>query len=53
MRPYFITERSDAKQDEVKAMVRRLQRMDVDVYRLREGLFVPDFTPYGRRTGRE
>ena len=50
VRHYFVTERSDAKQDEVEAMIRRLQRMDVDVYRLREGLFVPDFTPYGRAT---
>ena len=53
VRHYFITERSDAKQDEVEEMIRRLQRMDVDVYRLREGLSVPDFTPYGRPTGRE
>jgi hypothetical protein len=50
VRHYFITERRDAKQREVQALVRRLQRMDVDVYRLREGLHVPDFTPYGRRT---
>ena len=52
VRQYFITERSADKQDEVQEMVRRLQRMDVDVYRLREGLFVPDFTPYGRPTER-
>ncbi|MGH2961343.1 MAG: M14 family zinc carboxypeptidase [Solirubrobacterales bacterium] len=50
VRHYFITERRDSKQDEVQAMVRRLQRMDVDVYKLRKGLHVPDFTPYGRRT---
>jgi hypothetical protein len=50
VRNYFITERRDSKQDEVRAMIRRLQRMDVDVYKLREGVSVPDFTPYGRRT---
>jgi hypothetical protein len=50
VRNYFITERRAAKQDEVQAMLRRLQRMDVDVYRLRQGIEVPDFTPYGRAT---
>jgi hypothetical protein len=50
VRHYFITEGSAAKQDEVQSMVRRLQRMDVDVYQLRRGLFVPDYTPYGRAT---
>jgi Zinc carboxypeptidase len=50
VRQYFITERRDSKQDEVKAMIRRLQRMDVDVYKLRTAVDVPDFTPYGRRT---
>jgi Zinc carboxypeptidase len=50
VRNYFITEQRDSKQAEVQAMVRRLQRMDVDVYRLRKDIRVPDFTPYGRRT---
>ena len=34
-------------------MIRRLQRMDVDVYQAATGGVVPDFTPYGRPTGRE
>ncbi|MGH2803343.1 MAG: M14 family zinc carboxypeptidase [Thermoleophilaceae bacterium] len=51
VRHYFITERRDSKQAEVQAMIRRLQRMVVDVYRLRKGLYVSDFTPHGRRTG--
>jgi hypothetical protein len=50
VRHYFITERRNSKQREVQAMIRRLQRMDVDVYRLKRGLWVPDYTPYGRRT---
>ena len=50
VRHYFITERSGSKQAEVETLIRRLQRMDVDVYRLRKGLHVPDFTAYGRRT---
>ena len=50
VRNYFITEDDPSKQDEVQAMLRRLQRMDVDVYRLRKGIEVPDFTPYGRPT---
>jgi hypothetical protein len=50
VRQYFITEGRKSKQAEVQAMIRRLQRMDVDVYKLRKGVHVPDFTPYGRRT---
>jgi hypothetical protein len=50
VRHYFITEGRDSKQREVQALVRRLQRMDVDVYRLEKPLHVGDFTPYGRRT---
>ena len=50
VRHYFITERRQSKQAEVQAMLRRLQRMDVDVYRLKRGLWVPDYTPYGRDT---
>jgi hypothetical protein len=50
VRHYFITDRRDSKQREVQALIRRLQRMDVDVYRLKKGLWVPDFTPYGRRS---
>jgi hypothetical protein len=48
VRHYFITERRDFKQREVQSLIRRLQRMDVEVGRLEKGLYVPDFTPYGR-----
>jgi hypothetical protein len=48
VRHYFITERGASKQREVRALVRRLQRMDVEVLRLRKRLWVPDFKPYGR-----
>jgi hypothetical protein len=47
LRQYFLF-RSKDKESEARAIVRRLQRMDVDVYRLRKGVRVPDFTPYGR-----
>jgi Zinc carboxypeptidase len=50
VRHYWITDRRASKQDEVQEMVRRLQRMDVDVYQLRRGRWVDDFTPYGRAT---
>jgi hypothetical protein len=50
VRHYFITERRDSKQREVQALIRRLQRMDVEVGRLERGLYVRDFTPYGRET---
>ena len=50
VRHYFITDRRRSKQSEVRAMLRRLQRMDVDVYRLQRALWVPDYTPYGRST---
>jgi Zinc carboxypeptidase len=48
VRHYFITERRDSKQNEVRSLIRRLQRMDVEVGRLDERLYVRDFTPYGR-----
>jgi len=52
LRHYFIR-RTKQKRAEGRALVRRLQRMDVDVYKLRKGLRVPDYTPYGRRTRAE
>jgi len=52
LRHYFIRN-TKAKRSEAKAIVRRLQRMDVDVYKLRKGLRVPDYTPYGRRARTE
>lgn len=45
---YFLRTDDPAKSDEVQRVARRLQRMDVDVYRLVRPLTVPDFTPYGR-----
>jgi hypothetical protein len=48
VRQYFIRDDDLAKEREVQALVRRLQRMDVEVRRLTAPLAVPDFTPYGR-----
>ena len=48
VRHYFIENTDQAKRAEVRALVRRLQRMDVDVRRLTAPLRVPDYTPYGR-----
>ena len=48
VRHYFIRDDDPAKADEVRALVRRLQRMDVEVRRLTAPLSVPDFRPYGR-----
>jgi hypothetical protein len=47
VRHYFLRD-DPAKRPELQALVRRLQRMDVSVYRLSEPLAVPDFKPYGR-----
>lgn len=48
VRHYFLRADDPAKQREVTELVRRLQRMDVDVRRLTAPLDVPDYTPYGR-----
>ena len=48
---YFLETTDPAKADEVQRVARRLQRMDVEVYRLVRPLTVPDYTPYGRATG--
>ena len=48
VRRYFLRADDPAKEREVRALVRRLQRMDVRVDRLTRSLTVPDFTPYGR-----
>ncbi|TQM65081.1 M14 family zinc carboxypeptidase [Humibacillus xanthopallidus] len=45
---YFLRTDDPAKTEEVQRVVRRLQRMDVDVFRLVRPLTVPDYTPYGR-----
>jgi hypothetical protein len=47
VRSYFLLD-DPAKQADLQGLVRRLQRMDVAVYRLTEPLAVPDFKPYGR-----
>ncbi len=48
VRHYFIREER-GKQREVRSLVRRLQRMDVEVRQLTRSLTVRDFTAYGRR----
>lgn len=49
VRHYFIADRRAAKRREVRSLVRRLQRMDVHIYRLTQPLAVPDYHPYARR----
>jgi hypothetical protein len=51
VRHYFLRADDPAKAAEVQTLVRRLQRMDVEVYRLTAPLSVPDFKPYGRPAG--
>lgn len=46
VRHYFLLDRP-SRRFELETLVRRLQRMDVDVYRLTEPLAVSDFKPYG------
>lgn len=46
VRSYFVIP-TPGKRDAVTALVRRLQRMDVEVRRLTAGLRVPDFRGYG------
>jgi hypothetical protein len=48
VRHYFLRADDPAKAGEVQALVRRLQRMDVEVHRLTAPLAVPDFRAYGR-----
>jgi len=50
VRHWFLRSDEPGHAKEVAVIVRRLQRMDVDVYRLTEPLAVDDYTPYGRRT---
>jgi hypothetical protein len=51
LRHWFVRADDPAKRREVQALVRRLQRMDVKVYRLTRPLSVPDFKAYGRPPG--
>ncbi len=48
VRHYFLRADDPAKATEVARLVDRLRGMDVDVYRLRRPLRVPDYRPYGR-----
>ncbi len=50
VRHYFIRDDLPAKHEDVQRIVRRLQRMDVAVYRLTRPLRVRDYTPYARST---
>lgn len=50
VRHYFVL-REPGRAYEQALLVRRLQRMDVHVYRLDEPLRVPDFRPYSGRVG--
>jgi hypothetical protein len=49
VRHYFLLDTTN-RSVELARLVRRLQRMDVSVYRLRRALSVPDFTPYAGAT---
>jgi hypothetical protein len=48
LRHWFLRADDPAKARELQALLRRLQRMDVDVYRLQKPLTVPDYKAYGR-----
>ena len=48
VRHYFLRADDPDKVREVQGLVRRLQRMDVEVRRLSQPLAVPDFRAYGR-----
>src|SRR6266540_4027821 len=48
VRHYFLRADDPSKANKVNALVRRLQRMDVEVHRLTAPLAVPDFRAYGR-----
>ncbi len=48
VRHYFLRADDPDKAAEVQSLVRRLQRMDVEVFQLTAPLSVPDFTPYAR-----
>jgi Zinc carboxypeptidase len=48
LRHWFVRADDPDKAAEVRTLVRRLQRMDVKVYKLRKPLAVPDYKAYGR-----
>jgi Zinc carboxypeptidase len=47
VRHYFFRDDAPGKRAETLRLVERLQRMDVDVYRLKKKLRVPGYKPYG------
>ena len=49
VRHYFLRADDPSKAAETQALVRRLQRMDVQVFQLTAPLTVSDYTPYGRQ----
>jgi hypothetical protein len=49
VRHYFVRAGDPSKAAEVQSLIRRLQRMEVGVYRLTEPLAISDFREYGRR----
>jgi hypothetical protein len=53
VRHYFIRDDDPSKAREVQRLVRRLQRMDVEVLELTAPVTVPDFRAYGRPAGSE
>ncbi|MFC4584536.1 M14 family zinc carboxypeptidase [Sphaerisporangium corydalis] len=52
VRHYFLRADDPAKKAAVESIVRRLQRMDVQVFTLAKATTVPDFKEYGRAPGR-
>jgi Zinc carboxypeptidase len=53
LRHYFVRNDNPNTASETQALIRRLQRMDVEVYQLTEPLTVPDYTPYARASRNE
>jgi hypothetical protein len=49
---YFLRTDDPTRAAAVQRVARRLQRMDIEVYRLVRPLSVPDYTPYGRPAAR-
>jgi len=52
LRHWFLRADDPSKTRELRALIRRLQRMDVTVYRLSKPLTVPDYKAYAPRAAR-
>lgn len=52
VRHYFLRDDDRAKHDEVRSIVRKLQRMGVEVKQLVRPLTIPDYKEYGRPVGK-